>query len=147
MLNKQKKIAVIAVAGIITAFVAAYFTPTSTNTTITPIESHDEETPRAIDAALKFVRGSPTFAFDGIEDTLKLETVNMMKSLPEQYNIIVSFDTRHDGFGNREGQILAQIITPRTMSIIISEGQVISAITDGVWDEISSQYVLEKPGI
>jgi hypothetical protein len=31
------------------------------------------------------------------------------------------------------------------MEIIISEGAVISAVTDDVWDELNNQYVLNAP--
>lgn len=56
----------------------------------------------------------------------------MIKSLPPQYNIIISFDSLHDGFGDRKDQTVAQILTPRIMQIIVSNGTVTSAVTDEV---------------
>jgi len=68
-----------------------------------------------------------------------------MKSLPLQHMIRISFDSAHGGFGTRDGQMLTQAITPHKMNIIVSDGHVISAITDETWDELNSQYVLKKP--
>jgi hypothetical protein len=31
------------------------------------------------------------------------------------------------------------------MEILISEGNVISAVTDGEWDELNNQYLLKAP--
>jgi tRNA-binding EMAP/Myf-like protein len=50
-------------------------------------------------------------------------------------------DSANGGYGNREGQMLTQAITPHKMDIVVSEGKVISAITDETWDEINLQYV------
>jgi hypothetical protein len=55
-----------------------------------------------------------------------------------------TFESAHGGFGNRDGQVMTQAITPHTVEIIISEGKVISAVTDDVWDELNHQYVLKQ---
>jgi exosome complex RNA-binding protein Csl4 len=39
--------------------------------------------------------------------------------------------------------MLAQVITHHKMDIIVSEGNVISAVTDDTWDELNHQYVLK----
>jgi hypothetical protein len=95
--------------------------------------------------ARDFVINSPTFVFDGMPDTLTIGEVTVLESFPEQYMISAQFDSAHGGFGNREGQALTQAITPHIMELIISEGVVISAITDGIWDELNHQYILKKP--
>lgn len=144
-MSKQKKLAIIAAVAAVSAIMAAYFVPAQTTVNIEPVEGEDEDTPRAIAAALDYVRISPTFAFDGVEDTIKIESIVKDLSLPPQYRIAVSFESTHGGFGDREGQMLTQVMTPHTMQIVVSDGSVMSAVTDGVWDEQNHQYVLKHP--
>jgi len=98
-----------------------------------------------MDLAKKYIVTSPTFAFDGLLETLDVEDVSILKSNPVQYSIKIAFDSAHGGFGDREGQMLTQAITPHKVEILVSEGKVISAVTDGTWDELNHQYVLKKP--
>lgn len=100
----------------------------------------------ALEVAKKFILNSPTFVYDGMKETLNLQLVSIMKSLPEQYVIEAKYSSRHGGYGDRTDQILTQVITPHTVEIIVAEGFVISAVTDGKWDELNHQYVLKKPG-
>lgn len=142
--NKKRVLAATSI-GVIAVIIGLYFVPLQTTVTIEPTTiSEDAGTADAIDAATAFVKSSPTFSFDGVPDSLDMITVNSMESYPVQYKIEFAFDSTHSGYGNREGQVLAQVITPHTMSIIVSEGQVISAVTDGTWDELNHQYVLKK---
>ena len=41
---------------------------------------------------------SPTFAFDGLPETLDIEDVSVMKSYPLQYQIKIAFDSAYGGF-------------------------------------------------
>jgi hypothetical protein len=95
--------------------------------------------------AREFVLSSPTFAFDGMEDTLKIGAVIVLESYPEQYALEARFTSSHGGFGDRTDQIVTQVLTPHVMEIIVSEGVVISAVTDGQWDELNNQFVLKAP--
>ena len=108
------------------------------------IKINDQSTDIA-DIALDFVRTSPTFAFDGMEETISAGQITVLESFPEQYHLEVSFTSAHGGFGNRTGQIVTQALTPHIMDILLSEGTVLSAVTDGQWDEINHQYVLKEP--
>ncbi|MEM3089213.1 MAG: hypothetical protein QXY22_01445 [Candidatus Nitrosotenuis sp.] len=108
-----------------------------------PLE--DAEIAQVTQIALDFVRSSPTFAFDGMEDTLVVDSVHAMESFPVQYRVQISFDSAHGGFGDREGQVLTQVITHHKMDLLISEGIVMSAVTDGQWDELNNQFVLKHP--
>jgi hypothetical protein len=109
----------------------------------TDIISYDDITITEI--AREFVLLSPTFAFDGMEDTFEFSPITVMESFPEQYRLEATFTSSHGGFGDRTDQIITQALTPHTMSILISEGAVISAVTDEEWDEINNQYVLKAP--
>jgi len=95
--------------------------------------------------AREFVMQSPTFAFDGMQDTLEFGPVAIMESDPIQYGIEASFTSSHGGFGDRTDQIVTEDLTPHKMKIVISENEVISAVTDDSWDELNNQYVLKAP--
>lgn len=139
----QLKFAIIAaIIGIIAIGVTvAYFVPAQTTETMIPITQEEQEKNDALGVAQKYIVTSPTFTFDGDINTLDTEYVGVLESFPPQYMIRISFDSAHGGFGNREGQMLTQVITPHTMNIVVSEGNVISAITDETWDELNLQYV------
>lgn len=83
--------------------------------------------------ARDYLRNSPTFKFDGMEDTLRLVETNTMRC-PYCWEFVFEFASRHAGYGNRSGQILAQVITSHTARIMVQEGEVVSAIMDDKWD-------------
>lgn len=141
---KRGKIGLVIAAAVGVAFVAMYFAPLQKEITIIPTTAEDQEMYDALGVAQRYVPTSPTFAFDGNINTLRTEHIGTTKSIPAQYLFRATFDSNHGGFGNREGQPLTQAITPHTMEIIVSEGAVISAITDGAWDELNRQYVLSE---
>ena len=87
--------------------------------------------------ALSFLRNSPTFKFDGIEASISVSEVFVMESYPVQYAFMVAFECSHPGYGDRTGQVLAQVITPHMIRIVVSAGEVRSAVIDGEWDELN----------
>jgi hypothetical protein len=144
---KHKKLAITAaIIGVIaTGVTSTYFVSAQTTLTQIPITQEEQEKFDAMEVAKKYIVTSPTFAFDGLLETLDVEEITILKSNPVQYRIKIAFDSAHGGFGNREGQMLTQVITPHKVDIIVSEEAVISAVTDEVWDELNHQYVLKKP--
>ncbi|MFW6056028.1 MAG: hypothetical protein ACOC9B_01780 [Chloroflexota bacterium] len=114
-----------------------------------------EEEARQI--AEEFVRNSPTFVFDGIENTLELvDTAGMATgtvspeidevSPVEGWAFTFSFESRHAGYGDRTGQMLAQVITPHLAVITVQEGEVTSAVMDGRWDMIQQEMSINEEG-
>jgi hypothetical protein len=87
----------------------------------------------SFEIAENFLINSPTFQFDGIEDTLKLEET-LYPDIENAYQFVFSFDSRHSGYGDREGQALLQVITPHEAVITIERGEIKSAVMDGKWD-------------
>jgi len=144
---KNKKFAITAaIIGVIAAgVIGAYFVSAQTTVTMIPTTQEDQEKNDALGVAQRFIVTSPTFAFDGDVNTLDTVYVGPAESFPPQHMIKIAFDSAHGGFGNREGQMLTQVITHHKMDIIVSEGIVISAVTDDVWDELNNQYVLKNP--
>ena len=57
----------------------------------------------SIDVANWFVKSRPTFAFDGMEESLNIQINSVRESFPEQYVIEAEFSSRHGGYGDREG--------------------------------------------
>jgi len=104
-----------------------------------PIGDELSETDAAIELALEFVRHSPTYLFDGIHGTVKVTDTVIMESYPVQYVLIIEFDSRHAGFGDRTGQILAQVISSHTARVLVVDGEVVAATLDDVWDMVSQE--------
>jgi hypothetical protein len=94
--------------------------------------------------ALDFIKNSATFKFDGIADSLKIEgtedIAEIYDSMPK-YRITVDFQTSHPGYGNRTGQMLAQVITNHTAVITIISGKITLAICDGEWDMLAEKLL------
>jgi len=99
-------------------------------------DSTSEEAERI---ALEFLRHSPTFAFDGIEGSVKVLDIMAMESYPVQYAVTIAFECRQAGYGDRTGQVLAQVITPHEIRVVVSAGEVRSAVIDGEWDELNQR--------
>jgi hypothetical protein len=89
--------------------------------------------------ALEYLRSSPTFAFDGIEDTLKLVST-MAQQRPYSWQFEYEFKCRHAGYGDRSGKILAQVITSHRAQILVEQGEVSRAVLDDSWDMLKQQF-------
>ncbi|RLG18896.1 hypothetical protein DRN67_03735 [Candidatus Micrarchaeota archaeon] len=90
-------------------------------------------------AALEFLKSDETYAFDGIESSLKLESGEPMPHLNNAWTFTYSFDSAHAGYGDRTGQMLAQVITPHTARITVVGCVVESATLDGSWNMIAEE--------
>jgi hypothetical protein len=101
--------------------------PDGSVTELSPFKEMSEEESRRI--AEEFVKSSPTFVFDGIEDTLRL-TDTITLRCPYCWQFTFEFDSRHAGYGDRTRQALAQVITHHAAQITIALGEVTSAVID-----------------
>jgi hypothetical protein len=110
--------------------------------------------------AENFIKSDATFKFDGLEDTFSLR-VEHANTLPDivgpktmgmalafaipagnnEYTFKAKFDSRHSGYGDRTGKILAQVITPHVAEVIVENCQVKSAIMDGKLDMLTGKPV------
>ncbi|RLG95397.1 hypothetical protein DRO27_03765, partial [Candidatus Bathyarchaeota archaeon] len=97
------------------------------------------ETDAAIELALEFVRHSPTYIFDGVYETVKVVDTFIMESYPVQYVVFIEFDSGHAGFGDRTGQVLAQVMTSHTARVTVVDGEVVGASLDDVWDMVNQE--------
>lgn len=90
--------------------------------------------------AVDFLRTSPTFRFDGIEDTLKL-VWSGAEEKPYRWEFHYEFQSRHAGYGDRTGLILAQVITNHRAQIVVEQGEVVHAVLDDKWDMLRQKII------
>ena len=90
--------------------------------------------------AEEFVRECPTFVYDGIEDTLALSET-LYPDMENSWTFVFEFESRHAGYGDRDGQMLAQVITPHEATVTIENGKVKTALLDGQWDMTAQQLI------
>ncbi|MFP3974922.1 MAG: protease inhibitor I42 family protein [Chloroflexota bacterium] len=96
------------------------------------------------EVAEEFVRNSPTFAFDGMEDTLEL-VETLYPDIEHAWGFVFHFDCRHGGYGDRTGKMVTQAITPHEATVNVERGEVKTAVLDGKWDMIN-QKMLDEQG-
>ena len=101
--------------------------------------------PASMHAAESYVRNSPTFQFDGIEDTFTLESVREVRFCPGCYEYTFYFESRHPGVGDRTGvQPLRDIITPHRAVINLTyDTNVVMGVLDESWD-IGRQLIIDR---
>jgi len=104
--------------------------------------------------AEEFLINSPTFSFDGIRESLTLrDSVAHATRFVSEGNtteettvqeFYFQFDCRQAGYGDREGQILAEVITPHEALIIVENGAIKSAVIDNRWDMIKQCIIADS---
>jgi len=90
--------------------------------------------------AEEFVRNSPTFVFDGIPATLEVGETPY-PDLESAWTFVIRFESAHAGYGDRTGQMVAEVITPHEAHITVENGKVVSALMDGEWDMLAQRLV------
>jgi len=93
------------------------------------------------DISLNFIRGAPTFSFDGIATTLRIVDYVDLKSNPVQHLVTLAFTCLHSGYGDRTGKPTLQLVTPHSAKVTVVEGKVTSAVLDDRWDELSQELI------
>ncbi len=88
--------------------------------------------------AEEFVKMEATFRFDGMPETLKLTGTT---SVANGWEYTYEFDSRHAGYGNRTGQVLAQVITHHKAVVRVEGGRVTTGVMDGKWDMVKTQML------
>jgi len=83
---------------------------------------------------------SPTYKFDG--SGLKLQSAKTLECI-NCYQFIFEFKSEQAGYGDRSGQVLAQVITPHIMVVNTQNCTIVKAMTDGQYDEINRGQVDE----
>ncbi len=88
--------------------------------------------------ARTFVEQSPTYQFDGFD---LVDNQTIVLHCPYCYIFLFDFQSQHAGYGNRTGQVLAQVITPHTAAVTVINGTITSAVLDGRWNMLTQTLV------
>ncbi|MFC1911605.1 hypothetical protein ACFLXG_00370 [Chloroflexota bacterium] len=109
-----------------------------------PAPSTEASAEESLRIAEGFLRVSPTFTFDGIEESVRLEDTIAPQHMPDYRVFLFTFDSRHAGYGDRTGQGLAEVITPHKVAITVDRGKITLALMDRKWDMLTQKEV--SPG-
>jgi hypothetical protein len=86
---------------------------------------------------------SLTYVFDG--DNLSL--VEEASIDENAHSFLFSFESRAAGYGDRSDEMLAQVITPHETEIVVKEGNVIYAVTDNVFSEMTGEMIDDQEDV
>ena len=95
---------------------------------------------RAAALAINLLKNSPTFTFDGIAGSIKQVSADSPDN-GQTWKLLYTFKTAHPGQGDREGQVLAQVITEHSAQLMLSNCKIVSAICDNSWDLLSDRAI------
>lgn len=93
----------------------------------------------AVERALEFLRRSPTYRFDGIPESVRVEGVERIGLT--SWRISIAFVCSHSGYGDRTGKVLLQVLTPHRIRIELERGVIVEAIVDEVWNELTQKPI------
>lgn len=91
--------------------------------------------------ARTFVKNSATYQFDGFSLEYKDTLYPDIAGCENCYTFVFGFESRHSGYGNRTGQMLAQVITPHEAHVTVEDGRVRSANLDDKWDMVEQREI------
>lgn len=118
--------------------------PVTDEITVNIVASITQEESRQ--TAEEFVKNSPTFVYDGMEDTMELIDTRQGDSATS-WIFTFTFDSSHAGYGDRTGMVLAQVITPHEAVITVEDGEVTRAMLDDVWDMMTQEMMTAMPEV
>jgi hypothetical protein len=92
--------------------------------------------------AEEYLRNSPTFQYDGIAGSIVYQET-LYAFCEGCWGFVFAFQCAHAGYGDRTGQVLAQVITDHEAVIGVSNGQLDGGTIDEYWDMATQQPVTE----
>lgn len=110
-----------------------------------PEEQIDPLAEEYLDIAVAYLLQTPTFAYDGIEDTITF--VGYEKISDKEMLFKLRYYSKHPGYGNRKGAPVPEQKTLHAIIIKVEDGNVTFAGTDNKYDEMTKQYMLFNPEI
>ncbi|MDD3399738.1 MAG: hypothetical protein PHF07_01690 [Candidatus Pacebacteria bacterium] len=103
---------------------------------------YTEEISRGI-ARIWIEEESPTYTFDGMNLEFQEALALDLADCHNCYQFVYEFESRHAGYGDRTGQVLAQVITPHTIIVTVENGRVTGAVIDEVYDDMAQKMLSE----
>lgn len=110
-------------------------------TELSPFHRVSEE--ESLRIAEDFVKRSTTFVFDGIEGSLQF-VKRLESNLKYAWTFVFKFESKQAGYGDRTGQILAEVITPHEAVVNVEYGEVKTAVMDERWDMLSQKFLTSR---
>jgi len=113
----------------------------SINWRCTGFKPGDEEDQLVKSARSWIGENSLTYTFDG-EDLTFVEKRGLdLVGCENCYEVEFSFESRHAGYGDRTGKMVAQVITPHSIVVLIEDGEVTRVTTDGKFNEMTGEFL------
>lgn len=132
----KKFILFIVLIGIVAAGV--YYLSNNTDEPTTNQESYTIEESKKI--AKDWIKNeSPTYTYDGEDLQFKESRALDSVDCKDCYEFDFSFKSRHGGFGDREGEMVTQAITPHITTVTVEHGKVTKVLTDNEFNEITGE--------
>ena len=92
----------------------------------------------SLEIAEEFIINSPTFAYDGIVESLELDGTFTARC-PSCWVFVFTFECSSAGYGDRTEQQVAQVITSHTATIVVEQGEITAAELDEKWDMLKQK--------
>ncbi|MHB8084399.1 MAG: hypothetical protein ACYDHZ_01040 [Dehalococcoidia bacterium] len=90
--------------------------------------------------AANLIKSSSTFAFDGIGGSIKQVSADSTDN-GQTWKLLYTFAGAHPGYGDRKGQMLAEVITGHSVQLTLTNCKIVSAICDNSWDLLSDKTI------
>jgi len=82
---------------------------------------------------------SLTYTYDGFGLKFREARALDTAGCEDCYEFDFAFKSRHGGFGNREGKMVTQAITPHIITVWVEHGKVTRALTDNEFNEMTGR--------
>ena len=105
-------------------------------------EDEEEDVKQSKQKAKQWVeQNAPTYVYDG-QDLQFIEERGLdLVGCEDCYEYEFEFTSRHAGYGNREGEMVAQVLTDHNIVVTVEDGNVTKAITDEKFDEMTGELL------
>ena len=95
---------------------------------------------RGVDIPLESLLNSPIFR-TGIHESVNVTEVSRAGTLTPNWVVRGGFVCLYPAYGDLVGLQKDPTYTPHSISIVVDEGVVVSAVVDGVWDEMAQKTI------
>ena len=95
---------------------------------------------QAIALTEQFIRSTATYAFDGIEGSLKRLKVKSADG-GKSWQLDYVFKCQHPGYGDRSGQALMGVVTEHSTQVTIRDCRIVAAICDQTYDLLTERQI------
>lgn len=126
-------------------------TPEDTNTTQPDSQQNQQKESYTMEEskqiAMDWIKNeAPTYKFDGSKLNLKNSEETSGEECTDCFSFTFEFESSHGGYGDRSDKMVTQVITPHEMVVDVEQGEVVSAVTDSKFDEMSGEMMSPKEG-